>query len=351
MVACSLDPQFYLPHSDHKRLCSHDYWPKDYETNAFWPGPAFTLLLDKLTNLNKELGCREFILPGMQAAVIDDDWLERQRAAIEEGTARSQGLPVISTIALAADAARNQDQIALLLERSAAWNPHGYYIVCEHPNGNYLVDDPSWLANILDLAAGFKLRGAKVIIGYCNHQMLIAALTKADAIASGTWMNVRSFPPDKFRLAYDEEIKQRTTWYYCPQALSEYKIPFLDIANRMGVLHRMAPSAELDGGYATLLFGGAQPTAVGFTEQMAFRHYLHCLHVQAENAVKATFDETVAHHRATLDVASTLLAALQAAGVRGQLREFGEVIDVNNAAIAVLQMTRGAMLRRRWNSL
>lgn len=30
-----LDPQFYLPHSDHKKLCEHDYWPKDYETTVF----------------------------------------------------------------------------------------------------------------------------------------------------------------------------------------------------------------------------------------------------------------------------------------------------------------------------
>src|SRR5215217_5776435 len=24
-----LDPQFYLPHADHERLRSHDYWPTD----------------------------------------------------------------------------------------------------------------------------------------------------------------------------------------------------------------------------------------------------------------------------------------------------------------------------------
>src|SRR5208283_3002551 len=27
-----LDPQFYLPHANHDRLCSHDYWPGNYQT-------------------------------------------------------------------------------------------------------------------------------------------------------------------------------------------------------------------------------------------------------------------------------------------------------------------------------
>ena len=345
-----LDPQFYLPHSDHERLCSHQYWPKDYQTNAFWQGHALTNLISNLVQLNRELGCQEFILPGLHAATIDDDWLEAQRAVLEEATA-SCDFPIISTIALSADATRSQDQIALLLERSQEWNPRGYFIVCEHPNGNYLVDDPNWLANLLDLAAGFKLRGAKVILGYCNHQMLIAATAKSDAIASGTWMNVRSFPPDKFRVAYDDEIKQRTTWYYCPQALSEYKIPFLDIANRLGVLAQMAPPHAIDGGFAESLFTGNQPTTIAWSEQLAFRHYLHCLRAQTEDAVKATFDETVAHHQTALGVSRGLLATLQAAGVRGQLRDFSDIVDVNEAALAVLQSTRGAMLRRRWSSL
>jgi len=346
-----LDPQFYLPHSDHERLCSHDYWPKDYQTNDFWQGQAFANLIDNIADLNRSLGCQEMILPGLHADSVNDDWLETQRAAVEEGLARSNGLPVLATIALSADATRSEAQIARLLEVSEKWSPHGYYIVCEHPNGKYLVDDPNWLANVIDLAAGFKLRGAKVIIGYCNHQMLISALAKADAIASGTWMNVRSFPPDKFRGAYDEEIKQRTTWYYCPQALSEYKIPFLDIANRQGVLSLMSPPPSFDGGFATPLFGGAQPTTVGFSEQLAFRHYLHCLRVQTQEATKASFDETVAHHRTMLDEARQLLTMLQTSGVRGQLRDFADIIDVNEAAMAVLLTTRGAMLRRRWASL
>ncbi len=70
--------------------------------------------------------------------------------------------------------------------------------------------------------------------------MLIASVAKVDAIASGTWMNLRSFPPAKFRASYDDEIKQRAIWYYCPQALSEYKLFYLDIAKKLGKLTLLA---------------------------------------------------------------------------------------------------------------
>jgi hypothetical protein len=208
------------------------------------------------------------------------------------------------------------------------------------------------LANVIDLAAGFRLRGKEVILGYCNHQMLIAACGAVNAIASGTWMNVRSFPPDKFRAPYEDEIRKRTTWYYCPHALSEYKIPFLDIAMRLGVLPRMAPPADLGSDYADLLFRGTQPSTVtAFGEQSAFRHYLQCLRTQVADARRPTFDETASAHDEMLDTAEALLTQLRRVGVRGGHRDFGDIVDVNRAALGVIRATRGPMLRRRWTNL
>ncbi len=346
-----LDPQFYLPHTDHERLCSHEYWPDEYETNVFWQGTALTTLLSKLYKLNRDLSCLEIILPGMLAVTIDEDWLATQSSILDEARSLDNDMSPILTIALSADAVRSDEQVALLLEQATIWRAKGYYLVCEHPKGNYLVDDPKWLANVLDLVAGLRLQDAKVVLGYCNHQMLIAATAKVTAIASGTWMNVRSFPPDKFRSAYDEEIKQRSVWYYCPQALSEYKIPFLDIARTMGVLPLLSPPDGFDQGYTSNLFSGVQPSSVGFSEQSAFRHYLSCLRLQAGNATRLTFDETVSHHQALLDVAEARLQDLSTNGVRGQLRDFKEIVDVNRAALAVLNSTRGALLRRKWSQL
>lgn len=345
---CLLDPQFYLPHADHERLCSHAYWPEEYETGAFFEGPALKKLLRNLRKLNARLRCREFILPGLLASAVNDDWLETQRAVIEEARATEDPPPLVATIALSAEAVKDEDQIALLLETAEDWHVHGYYVVCEHPNGRYLVDDPNWVANVIDLAAGLRLTGATVALGYCNHQMLIAALAKVTAVASGTWMNVRSFPPEKFNSAYEEEIKQRATWYYCPQALSEYKIPFLDIAKRRRLLSLMAPPKALDGGFVSALFSGDQPSSVPFTEQAAFRHYLHCLRGQCLDASSTTFDGAVANHERLLDDAEALLQRLAPAGIRGQLRDFGEIVDVNRAALELFKSIRGSVLRRRW---
>jgi hypothetical protein len=348
---CLLDPQFYLPHADHERLCSHSYWPPEYETGAFFEGPALARLLRELRTLNARLACREFILPGLLASAVNDDWLETQRAVMEEARAMRDERPLIATIALSADAARDDEQIALLLEAAEKWRAPGYYIVCEHPNGKYLVDDAIWVANVIDLAAGLRLQGATVLLGYCNHQMLIAALAKVTAIASGTWMNVRSFPPEKFNAAYDEEIKQRATWYYCPQALSEYKVTFLDVAERRGLLSLMAPPPALDGGFVSQLFSGTRPSSVPFSEQAAFRHYLHVLRGQCASMTCATFDSAVAANEQTLDDAEALLQQLASAGIVGQLRDFGETVDVNRAALELFKSIRGAVLRRRWAAL
>ena len=346
-----LDPQFYLPHADYERLCAHDYWPTGYQTGVFWQGPPLTDLLTRLYTLNQQLGSRGFILPGMLAGAVNDDWLETQRAVVAEAQAIQPKLPLIMTIALSEEAVRDENQVARLLEHSEKWPTPGYYVVCEHPNGDYLVSDPNWLANVVDLAAGLRLRGAEVILGYCNHQMLIAAIAKVNAIASGTWMNVRSFPPEKFQAVPEEEIKQRATWYYCPQALSEYKIPFLDIARRQNLLGLMAPPPELDGGFASMLFSGAAPSSLAFGEQAAFRHYLDALHRQTIAAVRDTFDETCSTHEQVLDTAGELLMRLRAGGIGGQLRDFAEMVDVNRGALRLIRSLRGATLRRSWSRL
>jgi hypothetical protein len=345
-----VDPQFYLPHSGHERLRSHGFWPNEYESQLFWQGPPLTELLTELLALNSSCESMGFILPGMLATRIDDDWIASQKAILDEATSLNASMPLLSTIALAGNVAKDQAQVGALLEAAEKWNPAGYYVVCEHPD-DYLVEDPNWLANVLDIIAGLRIAGKEVILGYANHQLLAAAVAKPTAICSGTWMNVRSFPPQKFQAAFDEEIRKRAKWYYCPQSLSEYKLPFLDIAHRQGVLDSMKPLEELDGGYVDMLFSGAQPSATDFSEQAAFRHYLHALHEQVKESQAATYDDTVAIHERALDAAEELLESLAAAGVRGQKRDFSEIVDVNRAALSVLTSTRGAMLRRRWPSL
>ena len=63
------------------------------------------------------------------------------------------------------------------------------------------------------------------------------------------------------------------------------------------------------------------------------------------------FEDAVSAHEQTLNAAEELLETLAAAGVRGQKRDFADVVDVNRAAISLLSSTRGAMLRHRWLTL
>lgn len=346
-----LDPQFYLPHADHERLCSHDYWPTDFVSGSFFDGEDQRRLVKKLIQLNEDLDTDAVILPGMLARSVDDLWLSHHQGFLETARDLAPGKRLFSTLALDAGTTMSREQVSELIETVSDWGADGYYLVFEHPNGDYLVQEPVWLAHILDIAASLRLSGADVVIGYCNHQLLSAHLAGVTAICSGTWMNVRSFPPDKFRTSLDDEMRRRATWYYCPQALSEYKIPFLDVAFEQGVLGAMKAPPELDGGYVDPLFSGVQPSSVGTTEQAAFRHYLHALWSQVRSLEATTYDEAMELHNSVLDKSENLLATLVANGVRGANRDFSEYIDVNRAALAIFDRLRGPILRRRWNNL
>ena len=104
---------------------------------------------------------------------------------------------------VSADALRTEEQVGRLLEAAQQHPANGYYLVCEHPNGQYLTDDPNWLANAVDVIAGLRLLPADVVVGYCNHQMLIAAAANATAICSGTWMNGNWLPLSELSVGGD----------------------------------------------------------------------------------------------------------------------------------------------------
>lgn len=345
-----LDPQLYHPEvTNHERLITHCYWP---ESNKFPIGPHLNKCLTNLIEINQSIGARQLILPGALARKIDADWLECQRQVIEEvQRCDTHGMQPILTVALSYDAVRTDAQVESLLEAIPNWEVNSIYLVCEHPNGDYLVPDPSWLANIADLVAGTRLAGKEIIVGYANHQMLLVAASAATAIVSGTWMNVRSFNHDKFISLDDDEIKQRSTWYYAPHLFSEYKINYLDLANKSKILPLLQTPAVFGSHYADELFTATQPSLAGFTEQQAFRHYLQCLQTQASSAIKGTFDETIDTYLHQLEGAETNLNILHGKGIKGQKRDFLECIDANRGAAEYLKANRGAILRRSWGKL
>lgn len=270
-----------------------------------------------------------------------------QESIIEEAPLHYGDVPLMATVALSNAAMLSEEQVEAVVERSRRWNVSGVYIVAETPT-SYLVDQPSWQANLLLLASGLKLNGKQVLVGYCSHQMLCLAAANVDGIASGTYLNVRAFPPDKFYNIEDESVSRRSTWFYCPQAMSEYKLPFMDIAHRTGILADMRPSASLGSAYGDVLFAGALPSSINWGETNAFRHYLTCLRGQVLTSRMGSFQNTIDAHSRLLDSAETLLRRLRHAGVFGQDREFSDYVDVNRSALAVFGTARGVRLSQAW---
>ncbi|MCB0448300.1 MAG: hypothetical protein KDD03_12495, partial [Gelidibacter sp.] len=344
------DPQFYMPQANHSRLIRHSYWPDDYTTALFNIAEVRRMLTALRDQYNTPFETPFFILPGKRSSEINDDWFNFYSLIINE--ARSMGVHdnLYLTLCLSQEAMRSENTMHLVLEYLDAWDINGCYVVPEPANNSYLVNDPNWLVNLMDLTAGIKLQGKKVVVGYSNHQMLSLGLSKVDAIASGIWLNVRSFNISRFNNP-EEGGGRRSTWYYCPQAFSEYQIPFLDIARRLGVLQDMATNAIFNSNYADILFSGAQPSTVNFGERDAFRHYLQCLKVQAENTVKETYIETKENIALRLNTSERLTSFFNSNGVRGKDRDFSDYIDVSLSAVDVFHRLRGMVLNHKWSEI
>ena len=345
-----VDPQFYVPHSSHGKLTEHDFWPDDYETAWLSSNKVSEMLTVLRDSYNREFNSSVFLLPCIRSSEINQDWINIHEIIVNEGIKLISEQEIYISICLSREVMRSEEQIHLVLENLENWNVAGCYIVPEPPENTYLVEDPVWLINLIDLVAGIKLQGKKAIVGYCSHQMLCMALAKADAIATGNWLNVRSFNTARFDVS-DGGISRRSKWYYCPQALSEYQIPFLDIAQRLGVLEELVAPREFESDYAQSLFSGAQPTSTGYGEGDSFRHYLTSVRAQTRQAVKTTYTATKESLRLQLQTANELGVFLNDNGVRGKNRDFSSVVDVNIAAIDAIHQLRGLALNQFWDKI
>lgn len=344
-----LDPQCFVRDADHYRLVEHDYFKvyRDCSTGSILTGEGAEKVINAVADLAVTLGTNRLIVPGLLGSEIDEAWFAFHEQLIAAAAKRLPSMPRLATVALSAAATGDEALIEAIVDRSKRWDVSGFYLVSESP-GTYLVEDPSWLANLLLLVSGLKLTGRQVMVGYGNHQLLAVAAARADAMAAGTWLNVRSLDVDKFYTPEEDEVSRRAVWYYCPQALTEYKLPFLDIAQRNGVLPLMRPDAALKSSYADPLFDGPAPTAVKWGEQNAFRHYLTSLHGQARLVTSGTYLDAVAAQETLLSRAQKLLPRLRKAGVFSSERDFTPIIDVNRSALITLDNARGALLRRSW---
>ena len=345
-----LDPQMYTPRKIHKNLQQYSYWPKKDITSLELG--EYEEVLKSLYQINEQIQSDAFILPSSTTGHINELWNKIQNEISKQAKKIAKKKKLIHTIALKSDGLSDENQVERIIQYVKKWDVDGVYIVCEHPERYYLIDKPLWVANLLSLVAGIKRLGKTVIVGYTSHQMLCLALAKCDAIAAGTFLNLRWFKPERFEtITGEKEKSKRTKWYYCPQAFSEYKITYLDVAKRVNLLSRMAPPQIMANDYSRILFEGAIPSSTSYKEGDSHRHYLHCLKIQCENATKTTYKGTRDAHLALLKTASHLTTGLQNEKIMGQDRDFGEIVNVIEAAISVFDKEYGFSLSQEWNSL
>ena len=312
------------------------------------------LQLKKIKEYNEMAKTKAYILPSILNP-YNEKWADtfalQSKRYIESAHRIMHNKPIYATVAFPKNfLLQNEVIIEPVLQEIMEWDVDGYYVIAEALDRKYLVDNPVWLSNILHICAAIKISGKKVIFGYCNHQMLPLALLKVDAMASGTWMNVRSFTN---RFVDMDEQKRRSTWVYYPEALSEYKLSFMDWAFNYGYLQSMKSGDKdfLDDSIKKIFSANVAPSTTGFNETDAFKHYLCCLRHQVELLNKASYKEAFMSYEMLLETAEREIERLEKAGVYAQARSFRDVIDVNRAAITQLDKNYGFSLGMSWNNM
>ena len=353
-VNCYFDPQCYCPKTEQKKLIQYEYWDCNLNTHLQSVDTKLDLQLKKIKYYNDIAKTKAYILPSILNS-YDEQWADifvhQSKRYIEAAHRIMHDKPLYATLAFPKNfLLQNEATIEPVLQEIMEWDVDGYYVIAEALDRKYLVDNPMWLSNVLHICAALKISGKKVIFGYSNHQLLPLALLKVDAIASGTWMNVRSFTN---RFVDMDEQKRRSTWVYYPEALSEYKLSFMDWAFNYGYLQSMKSGDKdfLDDSIKKIFSAKVAPSATGFNETDAFKHYLCCLRHQVELLNKSTYKEAFMSYEILLETAEREIERLEKAGVYGQARSFRDVIDVNRAAITQLDKNHGFALSMSWGDM
>ncbi len=339
------DPQYYNPRAEHHKLTKWSHWlPKDFDTSLFYDDKFLDSKFNAIKNINDYCKTDSYIIPSPLCDEVDKYWIQEQKLFINKAIEIFDDKDKYITLALCFDVIIDEKAIEKIIDISLSWNVEGYYIV---PEGKYLEDDSNWLINLAQLVAGLKLQNKKVIVGYSSHEMLSLACANVDAIASGTFLNIRSFSAGKFDNPDMDAVSRRSVWYYCPQTLSEYGKRALDRAYEYNVLDDLKPFGKTNK-YIEILFRGAKPSTVKFGDSLAFKHYLLTLKKQCLLSKKDTFDNTIDYHQKLSDNAYEQIRQLEKNGVRETKRSFSDIVDVYQDTLFKLKRERGALLKRKW---
>ena len=341
------DPHCYVPRSDKPILNSQEYWFKDnYTTNAYTDSEKIKNNIKILKKYNDEMHTDAYIFPSTICSKADDIWFEIQNNWINACNEIMCDKKRYATLCISSKILQDEIQLEKIISEVEKWDVDGFYIIPEHPKGEYLVEEPLWLINLLNLCAILKLREKEIIVSYATHQLYILSVANIDGLATGNYMNVREF--DSSNMFNSDEAKRKSVWYYCPNSLSEYKKPFLDIAFHNKQLSLLKPNNLEEQKYSSILFEGAQPSNTEFNDKLSFKHYISCFKYQVENLKRHNYEETYAMQEMILNKAEQYANKLRENGIRGQRRDFYEIIDVNRAALTVFNSQMGFNMKMEW---
>lgn len=340
-----VDPQLYVAGKGTKSLRAFPHW-------AVCGGDIWANLesaLYEVARLNEQCATDCFIAPATVIEHLDNVELAKLSRVSNLAKGCSGGRMVIQTIALSQDAMKSEETVDRLLLASESWDVDGFYLIGEHPKGEYLVSQPLWLYNLLSLIAGMKRAGKVVYVGYANHQILPAVLAGCDKLFSGNYINVRSF--DRATFEEGEVRNSRPAhWYYAPQALSEFKVTTLDLAFMQDKLS-LLKSPFMDDEYVGMLFGGLLPSDTAFDGRMSFLHYLICLNQQCALLNVGSYDAAFAAINGYCSTAESLIDGLRDSGVYDKGRSYADALPATTQAVAAFNSGWGFQMRQEWNEL
>jgi len=341
------DPQLFFTKDAREKLANYDYWPNENTTISDE---------DVLHNINKgvlkiniEIECERIILPSKQ--IKESNYysiLKQLKQSIKFFRSNTQK-KLFSTIALYPESIRNTEFIEKIINDFSELDVDGYYIVPQPPNSEYIVTDATWSIGLLKLLTCLKFTKREVIVGYSNHQGLVYSLANVDAIASGNFMNTRAFSPDKFKKPTGV-IKQKSNWFYVPNAMCEFKVILLDIAKQRGIIDFFKPVGLFENDDSNKLFSGANPSSANFTETNSFKHYLHCLKIQCNELKNETYENTYSKYEFLLNSAEKHLKEIKKSGISGQNRDFEDGIEANRIAMVACKQDYGFKLKFEWTN-
>ena len=121
------------------------------------------------------------------------------------------------------------------------------------------------------------------------------------------------------------------------------------MAHRVGILNELKSTEMYNSNYTDILFHGAQPTTVNFSEREAFRHYLHCLKEQCAESSKD--EDTKSYLQLIFDTALDLTSYFRQNGIRGKHRDFNNIGDSNLSVLDAFDNTRGLIFSANWQSI